>query len=198
MLLWLGLILNYRQHNKNIRMCKILDILNFRNLKTFRRLVLPQRLHSHLVKFENHQWLTKSIDHHTYVIFAYLLFTPQYWQFFPKILHNRILKDLLKFILILVVQSVGFVDLLLLFWVNLFDDSIVLFQVNVELGWSWAFFRVYVFSLFRKVVIFLENVKCCFNDTLDCTVLVQLFFGLCQRGFIVGLQLHHVITSGRF
>lgn len=103
MLLWLGLILNYRQHNKNIRMRKILNILNFRNLKTFRRLILPQRLHSHLVKFENHKRLTKSIDHHTYIILTYLLFTPQYWQLFSKILHNRILKDLLQFILILVV-----------------------------------------------------------------------------------------------
>ena len=138
MLLWFVFILIYCQHDKYVRMCEILNILDFAHFKRFHRLIWIEELHFHLVYFQHNQGIPKRRYHDIDIIFTDFLFRKHDADFLAKIIHNSVLKYFLKLVFILVLKFVKFHLLLKLLWVYLLDDTIVLFEVNVKLGRGWT------------------------------------------------------------
>ena len=138
MFLGFVLVLVYCQHDKNVWMCKILNVLDLTHFERFHRLIWVHELNFHLVCFQHDQRISKCRYHDIHIVFTDFFFCEHYTKFLAKVIHNCILEHLLKLVLILIFEFVKFHLLLKLLRVNLLDYTIVLFEVNVELCRCWS------------------------------------------------------------
>lgn len=138
MLFWFVFVFIYSKDYENVRMCEILYVLYFAHFERFHWLIRVQILHSHLVQFQHNQSISKRWYHNVHIILTYFLFCEHNTKFLSKIIHYSILKHLLQLVLIFVLELVEFLLLLKLLWVYLLNDTIVLFKVDVKLGWGWT------------------------------------------------------------
>lgn len=154
-------------------MGEVLDILYLTHLKGLEGLIRVGELHTHFINPEHHKSISKGGDHNIDISLADLFLSEHHTQSLPKVIHHRILKHLLKRVLILILQLIELHLLLVLFRIDLFDDAIVLLEIDVELSWGGALGvdAAGVLGL-GVVVVLLEQVEGGLDYALDGAVLV--------------------------
>lgn len=134
MFLGLGFVLVDGEGDEDVGVGVVLDILDFGHFDDFGGLLGVEVLDFELVKFKGDKGIPEGLDHQVNIIFPKPLLSKKSRQPFPKIIHHGILKNLLQFFLIPIIQQVRRLNLLRLLRVNLLNDTIVLFEVDVELS----------------------------------------------------------------
>ncbi len=104
MFLGLGFVFVDGEGDEYVGVGVVLDILDFGHFDDFGWFLGVEVLDFELVKFKRDKRIPKSLDHQINIILAKPLLGKKSRQPLPKIIHHGILKNLLQFFLIPIIQ----------------------------------------------------------------------------------------------
>jgi hypothetical protein len=102
--LGLGFVLVDGEGDEDVGVGVVLDILDFGHFDDFRGLLGVEVLDFELVEFKGDKGIPEGLDHQVNIILAKPLLGKKSRQPLPKIIHHSILKNLLQFFLIPIIQ----------------------------------------------------------------------------------------------
>lgn len=104
MFLGLGFVLVDGEGDEDVGVGIVLDVLDFGHFDDFRGLLGVEVLDFELVKLKGDKGIPEGLDHQINIILAKPLLSKKSRQPLPKIIHHSILKNLLQFFLIPIIQ----------------------------------------------------------------------------------------------
>jgi hypothetical protein len=102
--LGLGFVFVDGEGDEDVWVGVVLDILDFGHFDDFGWLLRVKVLNFELVKFKRYKRIPKGLNHQINIILAKPLLSKKSRQPVPKIIHHSILKNLLQFFLIPIIQ----------------------------------------------------------------------------------------------
>lgn len=164
------------KHYKNVRLSVVVHILDFMQFDWFIALsLLNWVIQSELIWFQKNQTFVEFVDHDIQICFWDLVFKNSSGQYLTKILDYCVLIDVLQNLLLLLCDWAFGIDLLYFSFVDHFENSVVLLQVDVKL-YFWGFVATFSSSYWFFVGIeLLQNLEGRLYDSFDGSVFVDFF-----------------------